>query len=131
MIDITPFKLYPEADYICIAWPMGLVQISKNPFKKAVNPYHLADIAWSVMNKYKSKLSVKISLADVKRQFEGDIRKGKTMYAPRDTMNFQFTDFVNLFGKQINVQLDSGFGKVLQNISKKITNECQPNKRLY
>jgi len=115
----TPFKLYPEADYICIAWPMGLVQISKNPFKKAVNPYHLADIAWSVMNKYKSKLSVKISLADVKRQFEGDIRKGKTMYAPRDTMNFQFTDFVNLFGKQINVQLDSGFGKVLQNISKK------------
>ena len=115
----TPFKLYPEADYICIAWPMGLVQISKNPFKKAVNPYHLADIAGSVMNKYKSKLSVKISLADVKRQFEGDIRKGKTMYAPRDTMNFQFTDFVNLFGKQINVQLDSGFGKVLQNISKK------------
>ena len=41
----TSFKLYPQADYICTAWPMGLIQVAKNPFKKAVNPYHLADIA--------------------------------------------------------------------------------------
>ena len=30
----TPFKNNPEADFLVIAWPMGLVQASCNPFKK-------------------------------------------------------------------------------------------------
>ena len=30
----TPFKIYPDADFLVIAWPMGLVQASCNPFKE-------------------------------------------------------------------------------------------------
>ncbi len=30
----TPFKIYPDADFFVVAWPMGLVQASCNPFKK-------------------------------------------------------------------------------------------------
>jgi len=98
---------------------MGLVQLAKNPFKKQTNPYHLGDIAFNVMNKFKSQMDVKISLGDVKRIFERSITKGKATYAPKDTMNFTFEDFVNLFGDKIKVQLDSKFGKVLQSITKK------------
>ena len=30
----TPFKNNPEADFLVIAWPLGLLQASCNPFKK-------------------------------------------------------------------------------------------------
>jgi len=115
----TPFKLYPDGDFICIAWSMGLVQVAKNPFKKAANPYHLGTVAFGVLQKFKSTLDVEISLADVKRNFEMNITKGKTIYAPNNTMNFQFVDFVNLFSDKINIKMDSGFGKALQSISTK------------
>jgi len=115
----TTFKLYPDADYQCIAWPMGLLQISKNPFKKAVNPYNLSDVAWGVMNKYKSKLTGEVSLADVKYGMEKKLTAGKGIYGKDLSMNFQFVDFLNLFGDTIKLQIDKGFGKVLQDISKK------------
>ena len=30
----TPFKNHPDADFLCIVWPMGLIQVSCNPFKE-------------------------------------------------------------------------------------------------
>ena len=47
----TPFKLYPDADFLVTAWPMGLVQASCNPFKKdrALKGVNLADIAQEVL----------------------------------------------------------------------------------
>ena len=30
----TPFRNNPEADFLVIAWPLGLLQASCNPFKK-------------------------------------------------------------------------------------------------
>jgi hypothetical protein len=30
----TPFEIYPDANFLVIAWPMGLVQASCNPYKK-------------------------------------------------------------------------------------------------
>ncbi len=30
----VPFKNNPEANFICIVWPMGLIQVSCNPFKE-------------------------------------------------------------------------------------------------
>jgi hypothetical protein len=115
----TPFKMYPESDYMCIVWSMGLVQISKNPFKKAKNPYNLGEIAFNVLNKFKSKIDKEITLLDVKRIFEDKINKGKTIYAPKNTMNFQFSDFINLFGDKVNVKRNSEFAKVLQSISER------------
>lgn len=73
-----PFKLNPEAQFIIIGWPMGLVQASKNPFIKKENPKNLNDIANKVLDKYKPYLSKTIvSFYDLKKSNETDIWKGK------------------------------------------------------
>ena len=47
------FKNNPEADFNCIAWPMGLLQVSCNPFKeKALKEIHLGEIAKEVLAKH-------------------------------------------------------------------------------
>lgn len=91
----TPFKNNPDADFLIIAWPMGLVQASKNPFKSGSNPYPLGDLALKKVlasSKWKSRLSKeRISLTQIKRIFEMDIKP-----ADRDAMGFQFEDFASL-----------------------------------
>jgi hypothetical protein len=54
----TPFKIYPEADFLVIAWPMGLVQASCNPFKKdrALKGINLGDIAQEVLKEVEPQL---------------------------------------------------------------------------
>lgn len=113
----TPFKLYPDADYLVIIWAMGLIQVSKNPFKAAKNPYNLKDLVWSgVMNKWKGKMtSARITLADVKRVFEQDIKDNK------DAMGFTFEDFVALFDKSqvkgIDIEAEGGYNNFIKKIS--------------
>lgn len=115
----TPFKLYPNADYLCIGWAMGLVQLSKNPFKSGKNPYHLGDLVMKkIMTKYKSKLQKKIvSLGDMKRVFEGDIHKK----GGPDSMGFKWEDFVSLFDqkkvKGINLESEGGWTSFIKSVS--------------
>lgn len=68
----TPFKNYPEANFLCIIWPMGLIQVSCNPFKeKALKEIHLGEIAKEVLAKHKSILNNSyISLDSIKYEFE-------------------------------------------------------------
>ncbi|KXB08936.1 hypothetical protein AKJ59_00290, partial [candidate division MSBL1 archaeon SCGC-AAA385M02] len=40
----TPFKLHPDVNYLTMAWPVGLVQLSQNPFKKLKSDLHLGNI---------------------------------------------------------------------------------------
>jgi len=114
----TPFKLYPDADYLCIGWAMGLVQVSKNPFKSGKNPYHLGDLVMNnIMSKFKSKMQKKkVSLGDIKRIMESDIK------GDLDAMGFKWEDFVAMFDqKQVNgVELDSegGWTSFIKSISK-------------
>ena len=58
----TPFKNNPDADFLVIAWPMGLVQASCNPFKKEreLKGVNLGEIAQEVLSKWQSKLEEKI-----------------------------------------------------------------------
>ena len=100
----TPFKNNPDAQYIVIAWPMGLVQISKNPFIGRDNPHHLGDIAKKdVLGKFKSKLQAKmINMENAKRMFEMDIEKKKIQNA----MGFTWKDMMALYEKKL-----SGLGK--------------------
>ena len=58
----TPFKNNPEADFIVIAWPMGLVQASCNPFKteRELKGVNLGEIAQEVLSKWEGKLKEKI-----------------------------------------------------------------------
>jgi hypothetical protein len=66
------FKNNPEADFNCIAWPMGLLQVSCNPFKeKALKEINLGEIAKEVLAKHESILKrFFVSLESIKKEFE-------------------------------------------------------------
>jgi hypothetical protein len=66
------FKNNPEADFNCIAWPMGLLQVSCNPFKeKVLKEIHLGEIAKEVLSKHESILKkFYVSLESIKKEFE-------------------------------------------------------------
>ena len=77
----VPFKNNPEADFMCIVWPMGLIQVSCNPFKKKKfvgaeeggtgAGIHLGEIAKEVLKVYEPMLKkFYVSLCDVKREYE-------------------------------------------------------------
>ena len=94
----TPFKNNPTAEYIVLAWPLGLVQASKNPFKKGANQFNLGDIAKKILAKYKSKLEQHIVTFDeLKRMFEIDIAKKGS----KDSFGFGADDLKALFGDAI------------------------------
>lgn len=110
----TPFKNHPEAEYIIMGWTMGLVQISKNPFKSGSNPDNLADVAWKVMKKWEGKLKkTKVSLTTIKYKME----QGHV-----DTsMGFKWDDLVALFDKNdikgIDVESEGGYTKFIKDIT--------------
>ena len=58
----TPFKNNPEADFLVIAWPLGLLQASCNPFKKErqLKGVNLGEIAQEVLGKWESKLKDRV-----------------------------------------------------------------------
>jgi hypothetical protein len=65
----TPFKNNPEADFLVIAWPLGLVQASCNPFKKEreLKGVNLGEIAQEVLSKWEDQLKTKeIALSTIK-----------------------------------------------------------------
>lgn len=68
----VPFKNFPEAEFFCIVWPMGLIQVSCNPFiEKRLEDINLGDVAKEVLAKHKPKLErYYISLKAVKKEFE-------------------------------------------------------------
>jgi len=68
----TPFKNFPEAEFLCIVWPMGLIQVSCNPFKeKVLKDINLGEIAKEVLAKHETMLKkYYISLESVKNEFE-------------------------------------------------------------
>jgi len=113
----TPFKMNPTAEYLVIGWPMGLVQASKNPFKKGVNPINLGELAMGILNKHKSELqAIRLTMGDVKRMMEMDIaKKGST-----ESVGFTMDDFMALFGEvAVNLPKSPGFGNVVKDIAGK------------
>jgi hypothetical protein len=93
----VPFKMNPEAEYMILGYPMGLVQASKNPFKKGVNQYNLGDIAMKILKKYKSYLDSKeLTFREIKKKMESDI---PTMGSNR-SFGFTLKDLSALFGKE-------------------------------
>jgi hypothetical protein len=92
----TPFKNNPEADFLVIAWPLGLVQASCNPFKKEreLKGVNLGEIAQEVLAKWEDQLKERqIPLSTIKWISES----GKD-FGP-ESVGFTFKDFVALYGK--------------------------------
>ena len=99
----TPFKNNPDADFLVIAWPMGLVQASCNPFKKEreLKGVNLGDIAQEVLSKWETQLKEKqIPLSTIKWISES---KGMT----QESVGFTFKDFVALYGNKFK-SMDDG-----------------------
>jgi hypothetical protein len=93
----TPFKNNPEADFIVIAWPLGLVQASCNPFKgeRQLKGVNLGEIAQEVLSKWEGQLKQReISLSTIKW-----ISESSKDFNSEST-GFTFKDFVALYGKE-------------------------------
>jgi len=89
----TPFKNNPEADFLVIAWPLGLLQASCNPFKKdrELKGVNLGDIAQEVLSKHEEKMkNTVIPLSTVKWISEGN--------AGPESVGFTFKDFKAIYG---------------------------------
>ena len=92
----TPFKNNPDADFIVIAWPLGLVQASCNPFKKEreLKGVNLGEIAQEVLSRWESQLKEKeIPLSTIKWVSESGRGFGP------ESVGFTFKDFVALYGQ--------------------------------
>jgi len=91
----TPFKNNPSAEIYSIAWPLGLVQASFNPFEKPKEKFHIGDFMMKkVMSKYKSKLASKeVTLEEIKQNFEKS--------AVADSLGFTFSDLKALFEDKV------------------------------
>ena len=91
----TPFKNNPEADFLVIAWPLGLLQASCNPFKKEreLKGVNLGDIAQEVLSKWEGQLKEKmVPLSTIKWVSE-------TSVGP-ESVGFTFKDFSAIYGNK-------------------------------
>lgn len=92
----VPFKMNPEAEYMILGYPMGLVQASKNPFKKGTNSFNLGDIAKKILNKHKGYLNGKVlTFRAIKKMMESDIPRAGS----DKSFGFTLKDLSALFGK--------------------------------
>lgn len=106
----TPFKNNPEADFLVIAWPLGLVQASCNPFKKdrELKGVNLGEIAQEVLSKWESKMKEKeIPLSTLKWISESSKDFGEL------SVGFTFKDFVALYGNSYKT-MDNGREKLIE-----------------
>ncbi len=100
----TPFKNNPEADFIVIAWPMGLVQASCNPFKgeRELKGVNLGDIAQEVLSKWEAPLKEKIiPLSTIKWISEGNKQFGE------ESVGFTNADLEAFYGDKVR-SMDGG-----------------------
>lgn len=89
----TPFRVHPEADFLVLLWPLGLLQASCNPFKKdrQLKGVNLGEIAQEVLSEYEDALKKRvIPLSTLK--WLSEISVGP------DSVGFTFKDFNALFG---------------------------------
>lgn len=138
----TPFKNYPDADFLCIVWPMGLIQVSCNPFKeKRLKNIDLGEIAKEVLATHEKMLKMYyVSLESVKNEFENS-QDWKAMKKAEgedyEGVGFRFSD-LKAFYKDCIYHIEGG--KIVQSdintsdikdnmdtVHEKLTNE-QKNK---
>jgi len=93
----TPFRNNPDADFLILAWPMGLLQVSCNPFKKerGLKGINLGEMAQEVLSKWESQLKDRlVPLSTIKWVSE-------TSVGP-ESVGFTFKDFDAIYGDKFN-----------------------------
>jgi hypothetical protein len=117
----TPFKNNPDADFLVIAWPMGLVQASCNPFKgeRELKGVNLGEIAQEVLSKWEGQLKDKIiPLSTIKWISES----GKSF--DEESVGFTNADLEAFYGDKVR-SMDGGeqYMDRLKDIMNKPNNE--------
>ncbi len=98
----TPFRNQPDADFLIIVWPMGLVQASCNPFKdeRSLKGVNLGEIAQEVLSKWEAQLKDrKVPLSTIKWVSESSINP--------ESVGFTFNDFNAIYGSEFE-EIDGG-----------------------
>jgi len=98
----VPFKNNPDAEFLIMAWPLGLVQASCNPFKKerGLKGINLGEIAQEVLAKWEPQLKERtIPLSTIKYISESSVGP--------ESVGFTFKDFDALYGGKI-MMMDNG-----------------------
>lgn len=93
----TAFRNNPEADFLIMVWPMGLVQASCNPFKKerGLKGVNLGEIAQEVISRWEEQLKNKmVPLSTIKWISE-------TAVTP-ESVGFTFKDFLAIYGNKFS-----------------------------
>ena len=91
----VPFKNHPDADFIIIAWPLGLLQSSCNPFKaeRSLKGVNLGEIAQEVLAEFETELkNFNITIDTIK--YFAEKNKGFTS----DSVGFTYKDLVAIYG---------------------------------
>ena len=138
----VPFKNFPESDFICIVWPMGLIQVSCNPFKeKKLKSVDLGRIAKEVLAKHKDTFNrTFISLESIKKEFETSQDWKQMQKAEGDSyegVGFKFSDLEAFYKDCIYKKVDNKLEKVDTNDSKLKTsmdtlfNDMSPDQKAY
>jgi hypothetical protein len=99
------FKNNPEADFVCTIFPMGLIQVSCNPFKeKLLKQIDLGAITTEVLSKFKYQLSnINVPISDIKRINEDEGDKMKTKYGiDYHPIGFTFGDLKTFYPNSIS-----------------------------
>lgn len=92
----TPFRVHPDADFMILMWPMGLLQVSCNPFKKnrKLKGVNLGEMAQEVLKPFEGQLKERtIPLSTIK--WISEISVGP------ESVGFTYKDFDALFGGKI------------------------------
>jgi hypothetical protein len=97
------FENNPEANFNCIVWPMGLIQVSCNPFReKALPKINLGEIAKEVIAKHQPILTkILVSLDCIKKEFETsqDWKKMQKEEGPGYVgVGFKYSDLEAFYG---------------------------------
>ena len=103
MIDNTPFRNNPDKDFIVLAWGMGLVQASCNPFKKdrALKGVDLGEIKNEVLSKFEPLLKgITVSFGTLKRVSEISAEEG--------SVGFTYKDLIALYGNSPSFNIGAG-----------------------
>ena len=125
----TPFKIYPDAKFFSILWPMGILQVSYNPFITAKVKIHLGELVKKeVFPKFKSRLqNIEVTLDTLKYKFEADIIKKKI----KNAVGFTYKDLAALFDKKLKnfPQEDGSYKNMIMDITNKPYNKLSKKQK--
>ena len=99
----VPFNNFPDANWVCTIFKMGLIQISANPFKeKAYKNIHLGEITKELFEKHRDIFSnFRISVGYIKKINESESFKLKQKYNGYESIGFKFNDLLTFYKDSI------------------------------